>query len=182
MKATQEFVKQFDKDVKAIGKAEASVKELLSMYSRSLLEALHQDKNEAGELISDIRLVNGIIEVLKTTNRKVAILFFKEFSGFRYDETLNKFTTKDKVLYAKKQEAAIAFLEDPNNNIWSWADRNVEIAPKPLDTKQITANVQKWFKKAENDGIKKSDVIKAIMDAGVTIEEVADVLGYAINQ
>lgn len=182
MKATQDFVKQFEKDVKAIGKAEASVKELLSLYSRDLLEALHKDANAAGELISDIRLINGLIEVLKTTNRKVAILFFKEFTGFRFDETLNKFTAKDKALYVKKQEAAIAFLDDPHNNLWTWADRNVEIAAKPLDISKVTAGVKQWFKKAENDGIKKADVIKAIMDAGVTIEEVADVLGYAINQ
>jgi hypothetical protein len=154
MKATQAFVIQFNKDVKAIGKAESSVKELLSIYSRDLLEALHKDTNEAGELISDIRLVNELIEVLKTTNRKVAILFFKEFTGFRFDEALNKFTAKDKANYAKKQEAAIAFLEDVHNNIWSWADRNIEIEAKPLDLSKV---------------------------AGLTIEEVADALGFAIN-
>ena len=180
MKATQEFVTKFGKDMKAIAKAEASVRELLGMYSRDLLDALHNDKNDAGENICDIRFINELLATLKTTNLKVAVLFFKHFTGFRYDEELKRFTAKEKANYQAKADAAAEFLDAPHNNIWTWADRNIEIEAKAFDPKKVTAYVTNAIKKAENDGFTKADVIKAVMAGGMTREEIADVLGFDV--
>ncbi len=178
MKATQVFAKKFSADMKIIAKSESTVKALLSVYSRDLLEALHTDMNEANENICDIRFINELLLTLKTTNFKVAVLFFKAYTGFRYDEELKRFTVKEKQSYQAKADAAVEFLNDPLNNIWSWADRNITIEAKPFDLTKVTAQVSSMLKKAAENNINKADVIRAILAGGIAEQELIDVLGF----
>lgn len=173
---TAELLEQFKADCKAINDSEMTVKEKLSHYSRLLLDLLHNDVDIQGNAICDIRLINELLEVLKTTNRKVAVLFFQHFTGFRYDSDLKKFVGKDKAHYIAKKKEAQEFLDDPHNNIWTWADRHIEVKPKEFTLSKVTAQVQTFIKKAQENNIPKADLIKAIMAGGITEDELVAVM------
>lgn len=175
------FLDKFNADKAELIKAESSVKTILSHMSRELLDLLHNDVDSDGNNICDIRYINEIIVSLRTVNKRAAIEFFKAFTGFRFDDSIGGFTKKDKSRYDKVKQSAIEFLADPHNNIWTWSDRELTVEAKPFDPKKVTKFIEQSFKKAEKEGIEKKEIIKAIMAGGLTIEELADAMGYALN-
>jgi len=49
------------------------------------------------------------------------VLFFKEFSGFNYDEDeAHAFTKKNKKKYEEITAKALKALDDPHFNMWTW--------------------------------------------------------------
>lgn len=157
----------FPKDLATLGKSEKVTKELLRDLSRNVLAVHHQTQ--------DVSYINKLIAVLTPMNRKVATLFFAEFSGFRQTEGV--FVKKDKANYDKAAEAAIVFLDDPMNNIWSWAEREVQVEKKEFDIKQVTAAVERFNKKATDNGLTQADVLRAILAAGFEVETLLTVMG-----
>src|SRR5690606_25693637 len=149
------FNERFAADIEAVKGAERITKEKLKDMSRYVLEQLHT--------CEDIRNVNALLRVLTPVNRKVAILYFKHFGGFKWSDDHNEFTVKAKNRYDKVRALAQEFLEDPLNNIWTWAERNIEVEAKPLDLKDVTKAVERYLKKADKDGIPQVDVFKAII-------------------
>lgn len=139
--------------------------------TRSALLALSRDVWAAFHQTEDVSYINRILEVLTPINKKVAIEFFKEYSGFKYDEKAGMFGKKDKKHYDEKKANAIAWLEDPLNNIWTWAERNIEIEKKEFDAERLKKQAESLLKKAENNGFKKADVFKALMASGVTEDD-----------
>ena len=154
--------------LKLLAYSERVTREQLRVLSRTVLEALHATE--------DIGYVNRLIEVLTPINRKVAVKYFEHFAGFHFDDALGRFTKKSKKRYAEADALATAFLEDPLNNIWSWAERNIEIQKKDFELAQVTKAMGGYLKKAKDAGLTQADVLKAVLAAGVEADAVIAML------
>lgn len=158
----EKFVELFNASLALLKDSESVTRRELKALSRSLLEALH---GKDGQLYGDIQYVNATLKVLSPVNRKVAVKFFEHFAGFHYDEALAIFTKKSKKRGVEAQEAAIEFLQDPNNNIWSWAERNIQVEAKPYTDEKLTAYIESAIKKMAGDQVR---VLKAVFAAGIS--------------
>ena len=131
------FEGKFNAGVKTLAKAEGAVRETLNELSRSVLEATHATEN--------IGYINKLMTALTPVNRKAAVVFFKHFAGFHYDEATKLFTKKSKKRYDNAHKLALAFLEDPLNNLFSWAERHVEVEQKPFDPDSFKKGFKRMF-------------------------------------
>lgn len=156
------FVKEFDVAIGKLADSEKITKAVLLDLSRSVLMAHHETQ--------DVGYVNRLVAVLTPVNRKVAILYFKEYSGFKWNDDNQQFSVKDKKNYDERLAAALAFLEDPLNNIWSWAAREIEIEPKAFDLARLKKQLESTLKKSHDNGISQLQVIETMMEAGLTLD------------
>ena len=156
------FEQAFNGAIKTLTKAETTVKEQVRALSRSVLEATHAT--------GDVSYVNKMLRALTPMNRKTAALYFKDFLGFHFDDKLKEFTGKNKKEYDEKHSAAMEFLEDPLNNMWSWVERQgVEVEKKVATLETLEKYVHNFIRK--NQGIFTNEEIAAtILRAGVTVE------------
>ena len=154
------FEQAFAAAIIALAASEQVTKAELSVLSRTVLEAWHTTGN--------VDYANKLLAVLSPVNRKVAVVFFTHFSGFSYDEKLAQFSGKSKKRYDEAAKLSAAFLEDPLNNIWTWAGRNIEVQQKEFELSTVTKYVEGALKKADKAGHKQVDVLKAIFAAGIT--------------
>lgn len=168
------FNKDFSLKLKKIGGAEKITKQILGELSREILVQLHTNE--------DIRPVNQLLAVLTPVNRKVALQFFVAFSGFKADPETFIFTEKNKAAYGKKRAEAEAFLTDADNNIWTWADRNIEVKAKEFNLEQVTKGVISFFEKAQKANVDRSEVLKAIIAGGIKTEELVAIMGQLAEQ
>lgn len=159
----------FDKSIKTLEKSEAVVRETLRELSRDVLYALHEHEN--------IVYINRLIKAKVTpVNRKALVLFFQNFTGFHYSEEQQEFTKKDKTTYDERKAQALEFLEDPLNNFWVWADREIKMEAKAFDPDKVTKYISHAFKKAEKDGYTKADVIRALFKDNTFATELPTIL------
>lgn len=167
------FEAAFALSVIALATSERVTKAELQVQSRAVLEAVH--------ITGDIGYANRLIEVLTPVNKKVATLYFKFFTGFSFDDVLGIFTKKSKKRYTSAHEASMTFLEDPNNNIWSWAARHVDVTPKAFSLDKVTDYMKTTLQKAKDNGLTDKDVLRAIIKGGITADciiAIMDELGY----
>jgi hypothetical protein len=162
------FVTAFTASLDALAQSENVTKRELRALSRTVLEATHET--------GDIQFVNKLDAILTPVNRKVAILFFKEFTGFTWDDALKMFTKKSKKRYDECHKKYVEFMADPHNSIWSWAERNIEIEPKAFDLGKVTDYVKHALKKAKDNGVTEVQVMHAIIKAGVTADMVIAIM------
>ena len=168
------FEVAFAQAIDAIGQAESITRRELRDVSRSILTAIH--------CTEDSGFLNRLINVLTPVNKKVMVSFLRHFSGFHYDERTEIFTKKNKPTYDKVVKFAEEFLAEPHNNVWTWAERNIEVKVKPFDLAAITKQFSNMLKKADENGINQKEVFKAILAGGMSIDtmlEMMDELGYA---
>lgn len=158
------FVKAFDAAIIELAGAERVTKAVLLTLSRTVLEAHHATE--------DVGYINRLITVLTPVNKKVAILFFQAFSGFKFSSEKQEFTSKDKKGYDEAHKAALVFLEDVNNNIWSWAAREVDIEPKEFDIERMKKQVTSLLKKVNDNGLSQVDMLKAMLENGLSLDSV----------
>lgn len=151
--------------------AEKITKAILRELSRTTLEALH--------VTEDIGYVNQVVAALTPVNKKVAILFYTEFTGFREEKGI--FTKKDKKAYDDKKAMCVEWLEDPNNNIWSWAEKEVDIAPKDFDIKAVTKTMERMLKKGDDAGFTQADILRAVFAAGFDTDALLAVMSEMTN-
>ena len=175
------FLVAFTTSLDAIRQAEDVTRRELKGLCNSLLSALHGIGSDP-LLIGDIQFTNQLLPALTPINRKVAVLFFKHFAGFHYDEKLMVFTKKSTKRYMDAKNDALAFLQDPNNNIFSWANRHIDIEVKPFNDATLTKYIEGQIKKAAADGKTQKDVLKAVLAAGITAEIVLQVMGELAKQ
>lgn len=168
-----EFVKAFDAALETLAQAERVTKEQLRVLSRDLLGALIGNADYDEHLIGDAQFVNRLLTVLTPMNKKTAILYFKEFTGFHFDEEVNQFTKKIQKGKDKHAEKVARFLEDPLNNIWSWADKHVKVEKKPFSMDSVTKIIEKAREETDGDD---AAVIRAVFEGGISIESVLLVL------
>lgn len=162
------FEAAFATSILALAASEKVSKDELRGLSRTVLEAVH--------ITGDIAYVNRLSVILSPMNKKTARLFFEHFTGFSFDDVRGEFTTKSKKRYDAALKLANEFLEDPMNNIWSWAERHVEVAKKDFDLAQVTAALDTFTKKAKKVGLTQRDVVKAFLAGGVTLDVIMDIL------
>ena len=152
------FDKEFNTRLGKLGKAEASVRTELNALSRGVLEAFHATEQ--------IGYINQLLAVLTPVNRKAAVVFFKHFAGFHYDDATRMFTVKSKKRYEKAHKDSMEFLQDPNNNMFSWAERHIEVEQKPFDQASFLKAQHKTFvravQQAKDNGIDQKELFAAM--------------------
>ncbi len=171
------FLAGYNIAIRALRESERITKDTLRVLSRDLLLQLHVTENNAK--CGDISFINEVMSVLTPMNRKTFVLFMQEFTGFFYDEKQECFTKKNKGIYNDKCKLAMEFLDDPMNNIWSWAERNVKVEKKLFKLDTVTKDIERAMKATNDDGEKlynKADIIRAVLAGGITIEEMMEVL------
>jgi hypothetical protein len=162
------FEVAFAQAIDSIGQAEAVTRRELRDLSRNILTAIHCTEDSA--------FLNRLINVLTPVNKKVMVQFLIHFSGFHYDAKTELFTKKNKPYYQKASEASIEFLSEPHNNVWTWAERNVEVTVKPYDIGAITKQFTSILKKASDNGISQKEVFKALLAGGMSVDTMIDML------
>lgn len=154
------FEALFVQALEALAGSERITKETLKTLSRDVLEAWHATGNVA--------YANKLLLVLTPVNKKVAIAFFKTFSGYSFDDVQGMFTKKSKKRYENAHKMFMESFADPHWNIWTWAERNIEVQQKAFDLEAVKKYFVNAVKKAEGNGLTQTDVIKQIFAAGVT--------------
>lgn len=153
--------------------AEKITKETLRTLSREMLDAVH--------IGGDIQPVNRLLDVLTPVNRRACVLFFQHFTGHFYSEKDEKFGKRDKQNYAAKYKASDEFLDDPLNNLWSWAAREIEMEAKPFTMLKVTKLIESTLKKADKAGFKQADVFKAMLAGGLEMDVITAILEEMAN-
>ena len=147
----------------------------LSAISRELLFYVPESK--------DIDAVNRLLNVLTPMNYRTAQLFFANFLPWVWDEKNNRFAAMskgDKAVTAKLANIK-EFLEEPHNDIWLWAERNIKLETKktPFD-ERIQALVGKALKGEKGvDPIGKREIIMAVMAGGVSAGDLINMMEEA---
>lgn len=168
---------QFDAAYKAnVAKLAASEK-----ITKDLMRSMSRDVLEAHHATGDVAYINGIIAVLSPMNKKVCILFFKEFSGHTCNED-GVFGKKDKKKYEEARKSSFDGLEDPNFNVFSWAERNVEVERKPFTLGKLQQQMGSLVKKAEENKISHADIIRAMFANGIEIGEFMKVVEHMAEE
>jgi hypothetical protein len=138
---------------------EKVTKILLGELSRECLEYVYDS--------ADIGMVNRLLNVLTPINKKNAVLFFKAFLGWKYDEELKVFGKKlGAKNYTKKSYLKDTFLDDASNNLWTWVARELE--EPAVKAKGYGFKIAKLVDKAlkdEKEGIQLKEVLFAIMSS-----------------
>ena len=168
------FSRSFNTSIKTLEKAEGTVRSKLSSLSRDTLFALHEHGN--------ITFVNRLIKAkLTPMNRKTLVLFFQAFTGFAYESEKNEFTKKQKTQYDDKRKACLDALNDPAFDIWTWAEKSVDIQSAEWTPEKITKYMESALKKADKAGFKQADVIVAILKAGIDMGELSAIMESMIE-
>ena len=166
----ESFLSNFAVSIEALCQSEAVTKRELMHLSRSCLEYTY-DTGDNG-------VINRLILVLTPVNRKVAIEYFKEFSGLVYDEANgNRFKGKSKKNWDKVMAEGKEFLADPHNNIWTWAERHIEVTKKEFDLEQVTQAFTTFVKKAQKVNLTQKDVLKAVLKTGIELDTILELMG-----
>lgn len=178
------FIATFDKTLESLAQSEKITKGVLQSLSRDLLSLLHSNNTKQG----DIGYINRTLNVLTPVNRKVFIHFCKEFTGFILTDDGTMFAKKSKKHYDDVAIKALSWLDDPMNNIWNWADRNIDIVPKEFTLEGVKKATETMLKRANKAGMSQAEVLGAIFEAGFTVEAVvlmlekADKLGDVVQR
>ena len=168
-----QFDAAYKANVEKLASSEKITKDLLRSMSRDVLEAHHAT--------GDVAYINGIIAVLSPMNKKVCILFFKEFSGHTCNED-GVFGKKDKKRYDEAHKKSFDGLEDPHFNVFSWAERNVEVERKPFTLGKLQQQMGSLVKKAEENKIPHSEIIRALFANGVEVNEFLKVMEHMAEE
>ena len=168
--------------IASLGDAEKITKAALSVLSRDVVEYIMvndgvEGNNKGSE---DSQVANRLLDVLTPVNKKVAIAFFSHFIAFMHvtdgGGEFSAFGKKDKKQWESKLDKAKEFLADPHANIWSWADRNIDIAPKPMDFAKLNAAMGQLIKKADKAALGHDNIIRAMLANGISLDELLAVI------
>lgn len=157
-------LKAINKAISSLRTSEKNVIKQMSFISRESLAHVVE--------FWDVSVCNNVLSALSLNNRRTAVLFYKAFTPFTFNEVTNEFESigDDKKAKKARSEAAIrAFLDDQSNDFWTWAQSNVIISDKPVD---FLGKVTRATKTAVDKGhVKTDEIIKAILAAGVSEAE-----------
>lgn len=162
--------------LEAIAAAEKITRVELRELSRELLQYVPDSQ--------DIDIVNRLVKVLTPMNAKTAILYFSHFLPWDVEKDNDgkfvRFGGKhqgDKHVN-RKLDLIKAFLADPENNIWTWADVNVEVKQKDFAgtiTKAVKAAL-KGDEKSATDPLTIDQVVTAVLDGGITLAAMLEIM------
>ena len=152
----------------ALAASEKVTKAELGHISRELL-AYVPDSN-------DIAMVNRLLDVLTPMNKTTAGLFFQAFLPWKYDGKSFGKKLKGEGSIQKKLSSIENFLKDEDNNIWTWAEKTLDITARP---KNYASKISKLVKRAlsdEKEGIDARDIIGSVMQGGVNVADLIDIM------
>jgi hypothetical protein len=155
IKDIKAFDAEFDQAIETLKNSERITKDTLRIYANLAIDATHQTGQCA--------YLNKLSAVLTPMNKKVWMLFAKHFAGFHYNTDELLFDKKSKKRYAQASKDWTAFREDPNNNLWTWADRHVQIEQKPYNIEKLGKALSSAWKAAHAANISNADIIKAML-------------------
>lgn len=153
--------------------------------TRAGLRTLSRDLLEYVPETDDIAIVNRLLGVLTPMNRATAILYFAHFLPWEQEKDVDgnflrfgKRMKGEKKLKRKADDIA-AWLAEEGNDIWSWAEVNVEVKQK--DFKATVARAiesalkgQKAKGATEDDDyitppLTQEELVSAIFDGGADV-------------
>lgn len=131
----------------------------------------------------DIDVVNRLLNVLTPMNRATAVLFFRHFLMWEFEEDADRFGAKLKKekQVKRKQDLIDTFLANEDNDIWTWAKTEVTVDYKPKQfAAQITKAVQAALKgevkdNGETPPLSPQDVVAAVLIGGITVVDMIEV-------
>lgn len=159
-----ELKAKITKDIKDLKASEKISKALLSVLSRDLLKYVPDT--------ADIGMVNRLLGVLTPMNKKTAILYFKKYLEWNYEQEGENFSGKVK---GDKKVAAIVelrdiWLADPDNDIWVFA-ATLKVEPKQVDYgKKITDDINNAMDEGKGNMLA-SEVMDAITASNLTVHD-----------
>lgn len=162
------FDVNFDNAIDTLTKSEKITKDTLRELSRSVLEVHF--------FTEDISYINRTLNALSPVNKRAATEYFKAFAGFQFSLEAQVFTKKDKKQFEQKKEETAEFLADVHNNIWTWADRNLQIEAKPFDINAVSKYFASAIKKAEKAGYSDVDVLAQVFASGIDISAITQAM------
>lgn len=171
------FLASFDKQITRLQRAEHITKDTVKAMSRDLLSLIHTEKDNSK--FGDIGFINRFLNALSPANRRVAVLFFKEFTGFIYNDDGKAFVKKSKKHYDEVQARTLDKLNtDPVFNMWSWQDAriNMEVVPTPYTLERVQETFTQMVKKADKANISKKDILGVMLNTGFTLQDIIDCL------
>lgn len=135
----------------------------------------------------DIDLVNRLIGVLTPMNRKTAILYFSHFLPWNVEHKDDAFSRFGKMMEqskkVKKRLKSIAdFLSDESNDIWTWAEANIEVEQRQVNVADMLSSaLEKAINgvdtdKTHGDPMSKAEIMGVIMQQ-IDAEEMLNILG-----
>jgi hypothetical protein len=152
-------IKTINKKIAKLARAERVTKVVLGELSREVLEYIFIQGTE------DISPVNRLLAVLTPMNKRTAILFFKNFVSWKFDDDACVFTKKNKKRYDESKLNVELFLANADSDIWTWAAEFVKVEPKEVDwTQRLTQDINK------------------AMDAGLSFNDIMAILNNAVQE
>lgn len=145
-------------NIEAVKQSEKITKAKLSILSRELLAYVYET--------NDVAMVTRLIKVLTPVNRKVACLYFPAFMGWAFNEQDLTFGKKLKAkVFAKKLAETELWLDEDTNDIWLWADNEIDLKVKPKDyAGKITQLVTKALQD-DVDGLSPKEILFAVLNS-----------------
>lgn len=161
-----------------IAAAEKITKAKLGLLSRDLLMYVPETH--------DIEAVNRLISVLTPVNKRVAIAFFTAMLPWEVekdnDGVFQRFgkKTKSEKKEQRTTKKIAEFLADVDNNIWTWAENNIEVEVKQKDfAGLITKTLAKALAGDEKSNTPPLDpalAMQAVLASGIDIETILNVI------
>lgn len=165
----QVFEQAFETTINKLAESEKVTKTELKTLSRSILIATHT----TGQVV----YMNKLVSILTPVNKKVAVTFLKCFTGYIFDDVLGAFTKKSKKKYEQAVKDYEEFMADPHANIWTWADKHIDVTHRPFSLDKVTHYMTKALKDAQGVGLSDVDIIKAVLKAGITANAMLEIMG-----
>lgn len=167
--------KLIDELISKLGESERVTKDAMRSLSRDVLEYVMVDGGN-GKASEDSQVINQLLAVLTPVNKKVAMAFFQHFAAFNFNADDGTFGKKDKQQWARKVEKVEEFLKNADNDIWVWADRNIEVAPKPMDFAKLNQAMGQLIKKADKANLGHGNIVRAMLANGISPDELLEVI------
>jgi hypothetical protein len=155
-----------------IGAAERITKAKLSVLSRDMLTYI-VDSN-------DIDSANRLLAVLTPVNYRVAVEYFTHFLPWQTENDKDGKFLRFGKKFIKKRDDIVEWLSVDTNDMWVWADTNIEIKPKQKDfagmiTRAVTQAIN-GDEKSDTPSLDKSAIISAVFAGGVSLEEMLEAM------
>jgi hypothetical protein len=165
----QAFEAGFPGMIERVASSERVTKDELKVWCNSIVAFVHA--------FGTIERVNTLMSVLTPVNKKVAREFFSYFLGYSFDEKEMRFTSKSKKRYLEAVKNWETFSSDPLNNIWTWAERHIEVQRKGFDLKDT---LSRTWKNAHKANISNNQILSTLLSVtdkeGALVFSVQDVV------
>ena len=158
----EQFAAQFPEAHKALCVSEATSKDLIQQWANHVLDHVHEFGNS--------NFLNTFCKGLSPVNLRAVREFFKEFSGFTFNEDDLVFEGKAKkyLAYKKKWEDERA---DDTFTIWTWQKNRLTIERAPFAADDVAKRAGRLFNEAHKANISKADILKGILSAKLSAKD-----------